>query len=167
MWVQQVKQETINEYNKFVYNLSVGKEFDYSLILDMINLIDVYEMLNHGEADTGELEEQIKEIQNSVTNINEQITNINQSVDNRSKIHVGEFNANEITEEGWYDSVVEGIPEGSEPNEKYFLYHSSNGGQTCFSRDNSGKAYHRLDSQHLWAALTVSHSYDNGTLIFN
>jgi len=69
-------------------------------------------------------------------------------------VHKGEFNANDITEEGWYDSIVLGRPEGSESDEKYFLYMSSNGGQTCFSRRNSGKAYHRLGLGHPWVALT-------------
>lgn len=69
-------------------------------------------------------------------------------------LHVGEFNANDLTEEGWYDSIVLGRPEGSESDEKYFLYMSSNGGQTCFSRRNSGKAYHRLGLGHPWVALT-------------
>ncbi len=80
--------------------------------------------------------------------------------------HIGEFNANDITEEGWYDSITLGRPEGSESDEKYFLYHSSNDGQICFSRRNSGKAYHRLGvnkpegGTYLWEPL----SRDNYTL---
>ena len=69
-------------------------------------------------------------------------------------VHHGELNANDITEEGWYDSIVLGRPEGSESDEKYFLYHSSNGGQVCWSRRNSGKTYHRLGLGHPWVATT-------------
>lgn len=72
-----------------------------------------------------------------------------------SKIHKGEFNAGNIEEEGWYDSITFGRPEGSESDEKYFLYMSSNGGQVCFSRRNSGKVYHRLGKEHPW--VPVSH----------
>ena len=72
-----------------------------------------------------------------------------------SSIHKGEFNAGNITEEGWYDSITSGRPEGSESDEKYFLYMSSNGGQVCFSRRNSGKVYHRLGKEHPW--VSVSH----------
>ena len=75
--------------------------------------------------------------------------------------HVGEFNANTTTEEGWYDAVVLGRPEGSESDEKYFMYQSSNGGQICFSRRNSGKVYHRLGNGaapntdwHPWVPIT-------------
>lgn len=72
-----------------------------------------------------------------------------------SSIHKGEFNAGNITEEGWYDSITFGRPEDSESDEKYFLYMSSNGGQVCFSRRNSGKVYHRLGKEHPW--VSVSH----------
>ena len=72
----------------------------------------------------------------------------------KSNIHHGKFNAGNITEEGWYDSVTLGRPEGSESDEKYFLYQSSNGGQMCFSRRNSGKAYHRLGKEHPWMPIT-------------
>lgn len=69
-------------------------------------------------------------------------------------VHHGEFNANSVNEEGWYDSITLGRPEGSESDEKYFMYMSSNGGQVCFSRRNSGKAYHRLGLEHPWVAIT-------------
>lgn len=72
----------------------------------------------------------------------------------KPNIHHGEFNAGLITEEGWYDSITSGRPEGSESDEKYFLYHSGNGGQVCFSRRNSGKAYHRLGKEHPWMPIT-------------
>ena len=72
----------------------------------------------------------------------------------KPNIHHGEFNAGLITEEGWYDSIVSGRPEGSESDEKYFLYHSGNGGQVCFSRRNSGKAFHRLGKEHPWMPVT-------------
>lgn len=81
-------------------------------------------------------------------------------VPNKSNRHHGEFNANEITEEGWYDSIVLGRPEGSESDERYFLYHSKNGGQVCFSRRNSGKVYQRLGLGHPW----VNVSYDDHSL---
>ncbi|WP_173431788.1 hypothetical protein [Sharpea azabuensis] len=85
----------------------------------------------------------------------QEIAAVNARVDNlAARIHVGQFNANDITEEGWYDSVVLGRPVGSESDEKYFLYMSSNGGQVCFSRRNSGKVYHRLGLGHKWVAVT-------------
>lgn len=71
-----------------------------------------------------------------------------------NRIHVGQFNANNLTEEGWYDSITLGRPVGSESDEKYFLYMSSNGGQVCFSRRNSGKVYHRLGLEHPWRPVT-------------
>lgn len=74
---------------------------------------------------------------------------------NKANVHVGEFNAGNTYEEGWYDSVVLGRPEGSESDEKYLMYQSSNGGQVCFSRRNSGKAYHRLGKGHPWISLTT------------
>jgi hypothetical protein len=46
----------MNEYDKFVHNLNMGKEFDYSLILDMINLIDVEERMRGKDVDISELE---------------------------------------------------------------------------------------------------------------
>lgn len=82
------------------------------------------------------------------------------SIPGKSKTHHGNFNANDITEEGWYDSIVLGRPEGSESDERYFLYHSSNGGQVCFSRRNSGKVYQRLGLGHPW----VNVSYDDHSL---
>ena len=85
------------------------------------------------------------------------IQQILNDVANKSTKHQGEFNANDITEEGWYDSIVLGRPEGSESDERYFLYHSSNGGQVCFSRRNSGKVYERLGVGHPW----VNVSYDD------
>lgn len=88
------------------------------------------------------------------------IQQILNDVANKSTKHQGEFNANDITEEGWYDSIVLGRPEGSESDEKYVLYHSSNGGQICFSRRNSGKVYERLGVTHPW----VSVSYDDHSL---
>lgn len=68
-------------------------------------------------------------------------------------LHRGEFNAGLITEEGWYDSITLGRPEGSESDEKYVLYQSSYGGQICFSRRNSGKAFSRLSKEHPWVSL--------------
>lgn len=84
---------------------------------------------------------------------------LNQVV-NKSNKHQGDFNANYIIEEGWYDSIVLGCPEGSESDERYFLYHSANGGQVCFSRRNSGKVYQRIGVGHPW----VNVSYDNHSL---
>lgn len=89
-----------------------------------------------------------------------QIQELLNSIPGKSKTHQGEFNANDITEEGWYDSIVLGRPEGSESDERYFLYHSSNGGQVCFSRRNSGKVYQRLGLGHPW----VNVSYDDHSL---
>jgi hypothetical protein len=80
---------------------------------------------------------------------------LNKVVD-KSERHVGEFNANNITEEGWYDSIVLGRPEGSESDERYFLYHSPNGGQVCFSRRNSGKVYERLGVGHSWVNVSYN-----------
>lgn len=75
------------------------------------------------------------------------------AINGSTKTHKGEFNAGLITEEGWYDSITLGRPEGSESDEKYVLYHSSNGGQVCFSRRNSGKAFARLGKEHPWVSL--------------
>lgn len=79
----------------------------------------------------------------------------------RRRIHIGEFNANTTTEEGWYDSVVLGRPEGAESDEKFYMYQSPNGGQMCWSRRNSGKVYHRLGNGaapntewHPWVATS-------------
>lgn len=88
------------------------------------------------------------------------IQQILNDVANKTTKHHGEFNANNITEEGWYDSIVLGRPEGSESDERYVLYHSSNGGQLCFSRRNSGKVYERLGIGHPW----VNVSYDDHSL---
>lgn len=88
------------------------------------------------------------------------IQRILDDVANKTTKHHGEFNANDITEEGWYDSIVLGRPEGSESDERYVLYHSSNGGQLCFSRRNSGKVYERLGVGHPW----VNVSYDDHSL---
>lgn len=82
----------------------------------------------------------------------------------KSARHHGEFNAGNITEEGWYDSVVSGRPEGSESDEKYVLYQSSNGGQICFSRRNSGKVYARLGKEHPWVNVSYcDHSLEHAT----
>lgn len=88
------------------------------------------------------------------------IQQILNDVANKTTKHHGEFNANDITEEGWYDSIVLGRPEGSESDERYVLYHSINGGQLCFSRRNSGKVYERLGIGHPW----VNVSYDDHSL---
>lgn len=88
---------------------------------------------------------------------------LNQVV-NKSNKHQGEFNAGNITEEGWYDSVVSGRPEGSESDERYVLYHSSNSGQICFSRRNSGKVYARLGKEHPWVNVSYcDHSLEHAT----
>lgn len=82
----------------------------------------------------------------------------------KSARHHGEFNAGNITEEGWYDSVVSGRPEGSESDERYVLYMSSNGGQICFSRRNSGKVYARLSKEHPWVNVSYcDHSLEHAT----
>lgn len=82
----------------------------------------------------------------------------------KSKMHHGEFNAGNITEEGWYDSITSGRPEGSESDEKYVLYQSSNGGQICFSRRNSGKVYSRLGKEHPWVNVSYcDHSLEHAT----
>ena len=82
----------------------------------------------------------------------------------KSARHHGEFNAGNITEEGWYDSVVSGRPEGSESDEKYVLYQSSNGGQICFSRRNNGKVYARLGKEHPWVNVSYcDHSLEHAT----
>lgn len=82
----------------------------------------------------------------------------------KSKMHHGEFNAGNITEEGWYDSIVSGRPEGSESDEKYVLYQSSNGGQICFSRRNSGKVYERLGKEHPWVNVSYcDHGLEHAT----
>lgn len=82
------------------------------------------------------------------------IQQILDDVGNKSAKHHGEFNAGNITEEGWYDSITSGRPEGSESDERYVLYHSSNGGQLCFSRRNSGKVYARLGKEHPWVNVS-------------
>ena len=82
------------------------------------------------------------------------IQQILNDVANKSAKHHGEFNAGNITEEGWYDSITSGRPEGSESDERYVLYHSSNGGQLCFSRRNSGKMYARLGKEHPWVNVS-------------
>ena len=82
----------------------------------------------------------------------------------KSARHHGEFNAGNITEEGWYDNVVSGRPEGSESDEHYVLYQSSNGGQICFSRRNSGKVYARLGKEHPWVNVSYcDHSLEHAT----
>ena len=92
------------------------------------------------------------------------IQQILDDVADKSAKHHGEFNAGNITEEGWYDSVVSGRPEGSESDEKYVLYHSSNGGQLCFSRRNSGKVYARLGKEHPWVNISYcDHSLEHAT----
>lgn len=86
------------------------------------------------------------------------------AVPNKAGMHHGEFNAGNITEEGWYDSVVSGRPEGSESDEKYVLYQSANGGQLCFSRRNSGKVYERLGKEHPWVNVSYcDHSLEHAT----
>jgi hypothetical protein len=47
MWVSSLKNKIIAEYNQMVYNYSVGKPFDYTHILDMINLIEVKDNVNN------------------------------------------------------------------------------------------------------------------------
>lgn len=92
------------------------------------------------------------------------IQQILNDVPNKSAKHHGEFNAGNITEEGWYDSITSGRPEGSESDEKYVLYHSSNGGQLCFSRRNSGKVYARLGKEHPWVNVSYcDHSLEHAT----
>lgn len=92
------------------------------------------------------------------------IQEILNSVANKSNKHHGDFNANDITEEGWYDSIVLGRPEGSESDERYFLYHSPNGGQVCFSRRNSGKVFERLGIGHEWRNVSYcDHSLEHAT----
>lgn len=83
------------------------------------------------------------------------------NISGASKIHNGEFNANTTTEEGWYDAVILGRPEGCESDEKLFMYQSQNGGQFAYSRRNSGKTWHRLGngalpgtSWHPWVETT-------------
>lgn len=92
------------------------------------------------------------------------IQQILDDVPNKSAKHHGEFNAGNITEEGWYDSITSGRPEGSESDERYVLYHSSNGGQLCFSRRNSGKVYARLGKEHPWVNVSYcDHSLEHAT----
>lgn len=92
------------------------------------------------------------------------IQQILNDVANKSAKHHGEFNAGNITEEGWYDSITSGRPEGSESDERYVLYHSSNGGQLCFSRRNSGKVYARLGKEHPWVNVSYcDHSLEHAT----
>ena len=92
------------------------------------------------------------------------IQQILNEVANKSTVHYGEFNANDITEEGWYDSITLGRPEGSESDERYFLYYSKNGGQVCFSRRNSGKVYQRLGVGHPWTNVSYDdHSLEHAT----
>lgn len=92
------------------------------------------------------------------------IQQILNDVSNKTTKHHGNFNANDITEEGWYDSIVLGRPEGSESDERYVLYHSSNGGQLCFSRRNSGKVYERLGVGHPWVNVSYNdHSLEHAT----
>jgi hypothetical protein len=92
------------------------------------------------------------------------IQQILNDVANKSTKHHGEFNAGNITEEGWYDSITSGRPEGSESDEKYVLYQSSNGGQLCFSRRNSGKVYARLGKEHPWVNVSYcDHSLEHAT----
>ena len=92
------------------------------------------------------------------------IQQILDDVANKSAKHHGEFNAGNITEEGWYDSITSGRPEGSESDERYVLYHSSNGGQLCFSRRNSGKVYARLGKEHPWVNVSYcDHSLEHAT----
>jgi hypothetical protein len=40
MWVSELKHKVIREYNQMVLSYEVGKSFDYTHILDMINLIE-------------------------------------------------------------------------------------------------------------------------------
>jgi hypothetical protein len=92
------------------------------------------------------------------------IQQILDDVSNKSAKHHGEFNAGNITEEGWYDSITSGRPEGSESDERYVLYQSSNGGQLCFSRRNSGKVYVRLGKEHPWVNVSYcDHSLEHAT----
>ena len=92
------------------------------------------------------------------------IQQILNDVANKSAKHHGEFNAGNITAEGWYDSITSGRPEGSESDERYVLYHSSNGGQLCFSRRNSGKVYARLGKEHPWVNVSYcDHSLEHAT----
>ena len=92
------------------------------------------------------------------------IQQILDDVANKSAKHHGEFNAGNITEEGWYDSITSGRPEGSESDERYVLYHSSNGGQLCFSRRNSGKVYARLGKEHPLVNVSYcDHSLEHAT----
>lgn len=48
--MQKVKEKIVSEYDKLVLSLHVGKEFDYSHIIDMINFIDISEHTNNQEA---------------------------------------------------------------------------------------------------------------------
>lgn len=72
-----------------------------------------------------------------------------------SEIHNGEFDADNITTEGWYTSITSGKPKESESDEDYLLYMSTDGEQICFSKKNGGKVYHRPNKDSAW--ITVSH----------
>lgn len=47
MWLQQVKHQIVKDYHKLVMNLHVGKKYDYSKILDMINFTEIGEETNN------------------------------------------------------------------------------------------------------------------------
>ncbi len=80
-----------------------------------------------------------------------------------SKIHANAgFNAGNLTEEGWYDQVNSGRPEGTESDEMYLLYQSNYGTasryQICFSKKNPGRTYERIGyrngTEFVWGSWT-------------
>ena len=49
MWLQKVKEQVVNKYWKFVDALSVGRTYDYTPILDMINFLEIEDQTNNPE----------------------------------------------------------------------------------------------------------------------
>lgn len=49
MRMSPLKRKIIREYRKMLKEYENGKTYNYDYILDMINLLDVYEYLKHPE----------------------------------------------------------------------------------------------------------------------
>lgn len=43
MWMQELKQNIINRYKKLIDDLSTGKQYDYSDIINMICLLETHQ----------------------------------------------------------------------------------------------------------------------------
>lgn len=49
MWMPKVKKKVVHEYKQFTNNLKIGKPFDYTHILDMINFVEIGQSTNNPE----------------------------------------------------------------------------------------------------------------------